>query len=148
MIMTATIQLNNLTNYVRANGKDFNEGLFRSMCIDFAELYKGLEYDTAQEFTLRVIMERVKRFTGYSFDELRGKSRKRELVDARRFFSVFALKYAPGRTQKEIGKYIRRDHSTVINHRDTHKGLIVSNERYRLRWEEFEKYALGVKNSE
>jgi hypothetical protein len=50
-----------------------------------------------------------------TLDALRGYGRTRELVVARREFS-FICYYKLGKSTSQIGKYINKDHTTIVHH--------------------------------
>lgn len=50
---------------------------------------------------------------GYTMDDLRGPSRKRDIIRAR--WTVIAMLYHAGAGLAEIGRIINRNHTTVLN---------------------------------
>ena len=63
---------------------------------------------------LSFILQEVSERTGISVEEIKGRSRKREIVMARHAFCYIARKGGMF-TFKQIGNYIGRDHSTAFN---------------------------------
>lgn len=64
------------------------------------------------EYALPHILHRVSKMTGISIEELKSKSRKREVVDAR-FVYFRRAKEKTKHSLAEIGKIVHRDHTTV-----------------------------------
>ena len=60
------------------------------------------------------IIKMVLSYFDITEDELRKKSRKSEVVFARKLVYYFAIKYTP-LSSKEIGKYFRQDHTTALH---------------------------------
>lgn len=84
---------------------------------------------------LEVILKKVAEKTGFSVEQIKGKSRQRELVKARRIYVLNAVK-----TQDygyvEIAALINCDHSTINHHiRKAGEDILVYHEQ--------EKYNLG-----
>lgn len=63
--------------------------------------------------TLEKISLLVTQHTGFSINALRGKNRIVEMVFARKLFCYLAQK--AGHSSIEVGKFLNRDHSTVIH---------------------------------
>jgi len=66
--------------------------------------------------------------------ELEGKSQCRNLVDARRVYSLLAT-YVNKLTLKEVGKDLNRDHSSIIYQRRTASELLSTDYNFRDKFE-------------
>lgn len=66
------------------------------------------------EYALPHILHQVSKMTGISIEELKSKSRKREVVDAR-FVYYRRAKEKTRHSLIEIGKLVHRDHTTVLH---------------------------------
>lgn len=79
-------------------------------------------------------------------EELLSKSRKKELVNARRFLLnvLFELFKHDGMLQEDISSVIKKDRTTFIYHRNNH---IADYERYKKYKQEFDCFKLECENS-
>lgn len=59
------------------------------------------------------------------------KIRKRDHVDARKIFSYLSYQYIPRISYSIIGKYLKRNHGTIIHHCRSAKNLIETEEEFR-----------------
>ena len=84
-----------------------------------------LGYSNEAEITIKAVCEMF----GITRDHLKSKSRKEEIVAARRIFCMIVKKSTILSTTK-IGRYINRDHSTVIF-------AIKTGEIYEKHWKPF-----------
>lgn len=91
--------------------------------------------------TLKQVIEVVQSETGL---DLTIKSKKRELVDARRITAALIREYVkPLPTYYHIGDAFNQTHSTVINDSKIHKSLLKSNSSYRELYKKLENELLS-----
>ena len=69
------------------------------------------------------IVEKVAAYYGMSNEEIRGKSRKRELVKAR-WLAMYFIRQKTDYTLNAIGDMFGRDHTTVIHALETIKDIM------------------------
>ena len=74
------------------------------------------------------ILESVCFVFDISQQDLKGKSRKRQIVDARKMFAGITLKMVDKITLSELGALIGRDHTMVIFYRNKHEDLISTSD--------------------
>ena len=67
---------------------------------------------------LIALLEKAARLMKVSVPDMRGTSRKRDIVAARRLYCAAASYLFPFKPWSEIGTYILKDHATVLYHRD------------------------------
>lgn len=72
------------------------------------KLLKMVKEDRDMDFIIAVITLK----TGVTDDEIKGKGRKSRIVTPRQIFCKVA--YMNGYSLKEIGRYINRDHTTIL----------------------------------
>jgi chromosomal replication initiation ATPase DnaA len=87
--------------------------------------------------TLDTLIIKISEHLKISVDDIKGKVRKREFVEARMIFSYFArnsLRY----TFTSIGEFINRHHSTIVHHTymvndfiDTEQGYLLKIRRIK-----------------
>ena len=70
---------------------------------------------------------------GVTLDELKSKSRIRSIVEARHLFCYFA--HERGYTYTYIGKFINRDHSSVINGKSNVTDLRKFNDEFKKKFD-------------
>ena len=75
--------------------------------------------------------------------DIKGKSRKKELVEAR-FHIMKMLKINTELSLSMIGRLFSRDHSTVIHAISTHNDLCSTDKVFLAKWMEFEKYVIKL----
>jgi len=85
------------------------------------------------QINLIVIAKCVSYSTGITLQELRGKKRRREIVDARKMLAVVARKERFSFIR--IGRFLRRDHSSVIYYTRSHNDLMATNKGYATSYE-------------
>ena len=86
-----------------------------------------------KEVTYQEIAEDVANDRQIHIDLLQKKSRRAEVVNARRMFVALCLQ----RNDKlvSIGNFLKRDHSTIINLRNTHKNIYETDPEYALEYD-------------
>ena len=76
------------------------------------------------------------------------RNRTRRASDARFHFCAAARQMIPCVTFEEIGRYIRRDHGTVIHALKAHKNRLNTAKVYKILWDDIvEKIAQGQRRS-
>jgi chromosomal replication initiation ATPase DnaA len=80
-----------------------------------------------------VVCSAVRDVTGISYSDLHKKLRKIEYVEARRIVSV--IMHDSGVTTMDIGRFLKRDHSTIINHLRKHQSDMLYARDYRRKYE-------------
>jgi chromosomal replication initiation ATPase DnaA len=65
--------------------------------------------------TMRAVMTLVSHISGYSEEELRGSRRRRPMVSYRWMLITLIHRLCPARSMLEIGRFVHRDHTTVIH---------------------------------
>lgn len=88
--------------------------------------------------TLEQIVDAVCDHYETTAKEVRGKSRKGEIVNARRAFCHMAY-FFTDKSTAEIGEYISSDHSTVIHHRERYWQLLELESWQRQKFQEIKK---------
>ena len=75
------------------------------------------------------ILKLVAEVTETDYKEIKSDARYREVVDARRMFCVLARKnlYMPF---KAIGKFVKRDHASVVYYNKQHDALMQTDKTY------------------
>ncbi len=93
------------------------------------EIYIGLKVSrkTSMEAVLLLVCERF----DVSREEITGKTRKREIVDARHVFCYLVNKYISKKTLSVVGAHINRDHASVIHGIKKTNNLMVYNGLFR-----------------
>ena len=81
---------------------------------------------------LQKISEIIKENTGV--DVKTNKSRRRNVVDAKKIYAILARKKTPFTTTK-IGNFIGVDHSTIIHYSQSFKGLLKSDKEFKYLYE-------------
>lgn len=111
------------------------------------DIYLGLPYSVKNSVILdfdtkdlKSILQSVCDKLDLEYDKVKSKSRKREHVTARMIAISLSCKYTDY-TLKEIGKFYKRDHSTIIYCRETFEDLIETKEPYMM--DKFEKLGLN-----
>lgn len=81
---------------------------------------------------MNAIADAVGAYQGVSLKDIRSRSRKRPLVDARRYITYFALKHTRA-THQEIGNYLgsNRGHDDVYHYRKSLSDLIETDSEIR-----------------
>lgn len=111
-----------------------------SIDLDVAKrVMKHFVKQVAEELTIESIVRAVSDYYQVAVPELKGKSRKREIVQARQIAMFFA-KQLTAHTLKSIGEnFGNRDHSTVLHSFHTVSDLMDTDRKYRLQVEELQK---------
>tara|TARA_R100000995_G_scaffold80885_1_gene53156 strand:- start:3552 stop:4022 length:471 start_codon:yes stop_codon:yes gene_type:complete len=78
---------------------------------------------------LDILLKLVSDICDIKISTLKSKVRHRNVVDARRIYSVIARKYFAF-TLGEIAAVIRRDHASVLHHLKTHEALLNFDDIY------------------
>ena len=78
------------------------------------QILHNIVADIEHEVDIDFIQKSVSEYMGISIDLIQGKTRKREVVEARQLAMYFAKEYT-SYTYKTIGEFFKRDHSTVIH---------------------------------
>jgi len=76
-----------------------------------------------KENEIQILLKLIAEKTEYSLDDLRGPSRKRELIHVRRAFFAIARKLL-GLSFQKIGDVLEKDHSTVMHSLSRHNAEI------------------------
>jgi len=76
-----------------------------------------------KEAEIQILLNLVKDKTGYTLDDLRGPSRKRDIVHVRRAFSAISRKLL-ALTFKNISEILNKDHATIIHNLNKHNAEI------------------------
>ena len=84
---------------------------------------------------------------GFEINELRNKSRSRDLVDARRMIASFILESGDYPLKQIAAALGRKDHTTIINYRDTHEAFMQTDYEYRNQYNAFKKIINEVDRS-
>ena len=96
------------------------------------QVLKNVVQDTYTEVSMDYIQKTVAAHYGISLENLKSKSRKRELVTARQIAMYFAKKYT-NHSLKSIGYYFGgRDHSTVIHALQTVNNMLDTEPHFKL----------------
>ncbi len=90
-----------------------------------ASTYVGL--DVQKHISMETIFAKVCKFLKIDQEEMKGKARFRELVDARHIFCYLAYHSISEHTLKEIGNFINKDHATVLHGKNKIADLIQSD---------------------
>jgi len=72
-----------------------------------------IDINQFSKLNLESILENVSIFTGYDLEVLKGKSQKREIVEARQAYFILS-KQILGCTLSSIGKTVSKNHCTVL----------------------------------
>ena len=102
-----------------------------------------------------ISLPEIERYVNMYFEgDIRSKSRQRHLVYKRALFSILALENCKFINKKghesyvylsDIGKYINRDHATIIFYRDELSDVVLKYEKeYAECYKDFQKY-LGLR---
>ena len=76
-----------------------------------------------KENEIQVLLNLIEEKTGYSLEQLKGPSRKREIVHVRRSFFAISRKML-GLSFEKIGAILNKEHSTVIHSLTKHNAEI------------------------
>lgn len=83
-----------------------------------AQLELEILHERAKEQVIDVCLNAVMEVTGYTKAQLAGRSRERDISDARHaFFHVVGIQTTAAFSLKETGKVLGRDHATVMHSR-------------------------------
>jgi chromosomal replication initiation ATPase DnaA len=77
-------------------------------------IYAGLSFAKVEELSTEEILKKVSEVFDVKPEDITGKSRRHEYVMARRAFCAF-LSRSTHITRQKLGKYIDRDHSSVVH---------------------------------
>lgn len=114
------------------NGKEINLDLAKNTV-------KGFVKNLSTEITIESIKKVVAEYFDIDIEQLKGKTRKRHIVQARQA-AMFLAKQYTGKSLKAIGKHFGgRDHSTVIHANQAVSNLIDTNERFANDMDELNK---------
>lgn len=85
-------------------------------------------------------------YYGFSINEsqLKSKSRKRELVEARMFVSNF-MKQSSNMSLSKIGEFTNSDHATVLNHLKKYKDYCETDPKFKEKADRFRKWITNLK---
>jgi chromosomal replication initiation ATPase DnaA len=91
--------------------------------------------------TMMALALKVHKVTGITVEDLKGKSRKVEICDARKLWCHFMLEYIKVRASLvTIGRWINKDHATVLHNNKVAKNLIETDRffasKYRALYDE------------
>lgn len=122
-----------LIAYASLNKEEINLALARQVVKNIVQ-----EPGTT-EMSMEHIQKTVAAYYSVSLENLRSKSRKRELVAARQMAMFFAKRYT-NHSLKSIGHYFGgRDHSTVIHALQTVNDMLDTEPRFKLALEELQR---------
>jgi len=68
-------------------------------------------------------------------EDILGRSRKREIVEARHATMYTLLKFGLFRTYQSCAAYLNRDHATAMNSKKQHQNFIETDYSYRLNYD-------------
>ena len=103
------------------------------------KMMKNFVKHSSREVSIDYIQKLVTEFYGLSVDQLKSKTRKREIVQARQI-SMYYAKSMTKASLKSIGTYFGgRDHSTVIHACQTVNDLIDTDKKFKNDVEEIGK---------
>lgn len=72
----------------------------------------GVKIDFKKGVDLDYLFRKITELTGVSENEIKGKSRKQNVVEARKMFG-YSARLLTNETMQKIGRYIGKDHSTI-----------------------------------
>jgi chromosomal replication initiator protein len=81
------------------------------------------------------IIDLVSRYCDISKHDLKSLLKTRETAEARQLALYFIKAYNPGMTLERIGKFLNRDHATVLNSEKVVLNLIDSNKYFKSKFE-------------
>jgi chromosomal replication initiation ATPase DnaA len=103
-------------------------------------IYPGLKVPPpVKRVSIDTLARLTTEFFGLSLISFRGKSRTIYLVTARFFLMEFAYRHA-GFILTEIGSYLNRDHTTVLNGLTTFKNRSATEYEYREQWNTYYRF--------
>mmetsp|Transcript_26954 Transcript_26954/g.62617 ORF Transcript_26954/g.62617 Transcript_26954/m.62617 type:complete len:480 (+) Transcript_26954:3396-4835(+) len=103
------------------------------------QVLKNIVKDVSTEVGIDYIQKTVAAYYGVPLENLKSKSRKRELVVARQLAMFFAKKYT-NHSLKSIGHYFgKRDHSTVIYALQAVNDMLDTDPRFKLSFEDLQR---------
>lgn len=77
----------------------------------------------------RLLVQLVSTYTFITVPDIMSRSRQQDIMDARRM--CYAVLSEAGESWKEIGRYFRRDHSTILEGYQQHQRLFHTDAKYR-----------------
>ena len=103
-------------------------------------IYPGLKIQPPiKRVSLDALAKLTVEFYGLSLKDFQGKTRTMYLVTARFFFMEFCYRHS-GFILREIGGYLNRDHTTVINGLVTFKNRSQTEYEYREQWNSYYRF--------
>ena len=103
-----------------------------------AIIYAGLPGEIKHDFLFKVkektpmgIINCICEVLNLSYNDIVGKCRKREIVEARQIAIGLILEANPKLTLKKVGRIFKRDHSTIIYARNTYNDLLLTNKIFK-----------------
>lgn len=83
-------------------------------------------------------VKKVCKQNGVTIEQVKGKSRKREIVDARFIIAYFLVKYY-GMTQEATAKKVKvKNHSSIFNAIKQVENLIITDQNFKRKYEKAE----------
>jgi|TARA_R100000030_G_scaffold82453_1_gene65268 hypothetical protein len=98
--------------------------------------------DTSYYDKLSKVLEMVSDITDVPKEHIKGRHRLREAVDARRIYAVLCRLHL-GLQFQLIGRYVKRNHASILYYVGQHDILIKSDARYRRNYNSAEQILLS-----
>ncbi len=133
---------------IRLYGSHISKGMQEE--IIWAEAYNipvvNLISDQVEHFfSIDYVADAVTQVLGITNEELKGVSRKGEIALARHIFIGLLSEFRENSTSTEIGAYLNRSHSTVLNSRNVCNDLLQTNKQFRQNYRNVSQYLQQVK---
>ena len=110
------------------------------------DIYKMYSEEFQEETLEDKIVGLVSNYYNVSTEQVLGRSRKREIIDARHISAYFLYKHSNLKSIKAVATYMRKScHSTVINSRNIVEGMMY-DEKWKNTCEFIEEEILKFKN--
>jgi len=115
---------------------------FGAVIDDFiTKLQKQRHEDIPKEVRLMELFREVRRITGLTEDELKERTRKREIVEARQIIMAVYHSLLPNVTETEAARVFKMNHASTIHSRKTVRNLLETSKTYAENWAPIIKWA-------
>jgi chromosomal replication initiator protein len=81
---------------------------------EITEIFEGMTKNKGRGITMNKIISTIGKYYGISTSDIKGKSRKAEVMLARHL-SIYFIRTMLGSSLMDIGKEFSRDHTTIIS---------------------------------